>query len=287
VAEELYDNLVAAHDPAAPDSVHLADWPEPGDRRDPALESAMEAAREAVTLGRGARNEARLKVRQPLAEAVVACPPAMAGAVNGLVGLVAEELNVKSVRLVSDPAELVDVSVRPNYRRLGPRFGARMPEVAAAVAALPAAETARALDAGEPVEITVGGAPERLESDDLLREARPTEGYAVGQSGAVAVGLATELSPELRREGLAREITHAVQNARKAAGLRVEERIALHLDGSGRAREAIESHRAQIAQDTLANRLTVGHGAPFAGLLHEEHVLEGEPVALRLERAEG
>jgi isoleucyl-tRNA synthetase len=194
---------------------------------------------------------------------------------------------VKSVRLVSDPGELVDVSVKPNYRKLGPRFGKRMPEVAEAVAALDSAAAARALDAGERVEITVGGAPELLDAEELLREARPTEGYAVGQSGGVAVGLATELTPDLRREGLAREITHAVQNARKAAGLKVEERIALHLDGSGLAREAIDAHREQIAADTLAVRLTVGHGAPFAGIRHEEHVLEGEPVALRLERAQG
>jgi isoleucyl-tRNA synthetase len=287
VAEELYGTLVAAHDPHAPDSVHLADWPASAGRRDPDLEAAMEAVREAVTLGRGARNEAKLKVRQPLAEAVVACPPGVAGAVDGLIGLVAEELNVKSVRLVSDPAELVDVSVKPNYRKLGPRFGKRMPEVAEAVAALDAAAAASALDAGEAVEITVGGAPELLDAEELLREAKPTEGYAVGQGHGVAVGLATELSPELRREGLAREITHAVQNARKAAGLKVEERIALHLDGSGIAREAIDAYRSQIAGDTLAVRLTVGHGAPFAGLRHEEHVLEGEPVALRLERAEG
>ena len=83
VAEEMYGNLVAAHDPDAPESVHLADWPAPGGRHDPDLEAAMAAAREVVTVGRGARSEARLKVRQPLAEAVVACPPALARLVGG------------------------------------------------------------------------------------------------------------------------------------------------------------------------------------------------------------
>ncbi|WP_217914325.1 isoleucine--tRNA ligase [Miltoncostaea marina] len=285
VAEELHGTLVAAHDPDAPESVHLADWPSPRGRRDEALEAAMAAAREAVAVGRGARAEAKLKVRQPLAEAVVACAPALAERIGGLVDLVAEELNVRAVRFVTDPGELVEVSLKPNYRRLGPRFGKRMPAVAEAVAALEPAAAARALDAGQPVEITLDGVAERLDADDLLREARPSEGYAVGQDAALAVGLATAITDDLRLEALAREVVHAVQGARRAAGLRVEERIALHLDGSGLVREAIDRHRDEIAAETLATSLSVSHGAPFAGLRHEELMVDGEPLALRLERA--
>jgi len=285
VSEEMHGTLVAAHDPDAPESVHLAAWPVAGGRHDPELELAMADAREAVAVGRGARAESKLKVRQPLAEAVVACPPAVAERIGSLVDLVADELNVRAVRFVTDPGELVDVTLKPNYRRLGPRFGKAMPRVAEAVAGLEPAATARTLDAGAPVEITVDGVAHPLDSEDLLREARPTEGYAVGQDAALAVGLATELTPALRRDALAREIVHAVQGARRAAGLRVEERIQLHLDGSGLAREAIDAHRAEIAAETLATELTVSHGAPFAGLRHEEHILDGEPVALRLDRA--
>jgi isoleucyl-tRNA synthetase len=286
VAEEIHGTLVADHDAGAPVSVHLADWPAAGGRRDPGLEAAMAAAREAVAVGRGARAEAKLKVRQPLAEAVVACPAAVAAQIGTLVDLVSEELNVRSVRFVTDPGELVEVTLKPNYRRLGPRFGAGMPAVAAAVAALPPAETARALDAGGTVEIAVDGVPAVLDSDDLLREARPSEGYAVGQDAALAVGLATEITHELRLEALAREIVHAVQGARRTAGLRVEERILLHLDGSGLIREAIDAHRPAIAAETLATSISVSHGAPFAGIRHEETVLDGEPFALRLDRAE-
>ena len=259
VAEEMYGILVAAHDPAAPESVHLADWPAPRGRRDPGLEDAMAAAREAVAVGRGARAEARLKVRQPLAEAVVAAPPALARSIEGLVDLVAEELNVRRVRFVTDPAELVEVTVKPNYRRLGPRFGKRMPAVAAAVAALPAAESARAIDAGDGVEIALNGDRERLAPEDLLLEARPSEGYAVGQDAALAVGLATEITPDLRREALAREVVHAVQGARRAAGLRVEERIHLHLDGSGELREA---DRGAPRRDRRRDPRDAPHGRP-------------------------
>jgi len=224
-------------------------------------------------------------VRQPLAEAVVACSPALAERIGSLVDLVAEELNVRTVRFVTDPGELVEVTLKPNYRRLGPRFGKAMPAVAAAVAGLDPAATARSLDAGEGAEITVDGAVERLDAEDLLREARPSEGYAVGQDAALAVGLATTITHDLRLEALAREIVHAVQGARRAAGLRVEERIALHLDGSALVREAIDAHRAAIAAETLATALSVAHGAPFAGIHHDEVMIEGEPLAIRIDRA--
>jgi isoleucyl-tRNA synthetase len=284
VADEMYRNLVAAHDAAAVPSVHLADWPIAAGREDADLVEAMDGVRAAVSLGRAARKDAKLRVRQPLGEAVVACSAAAAGAMAPHVGLISDELNVNHVRFVSDPAELVEVTVKPNYRTLGPRFGKAMPRVAEAFAALDGAPTVRALDGGEPVWITVDGVREPVGPDDVLREVRPSERYAVAQDGALAVGLATGLSPELRREGMAREVVHAVQNARKAAGLRVEERIRLHLDGSGPLREAIDAHRGHIAGETLAVEVSVGHGAPFAGLHHEEHLLDGEPLAVRLDR---
>jgi len=285
VADEMYGNLVAAHDPEAPSSVHLADWPAPGGREDPAMVAEMAAVRDAVSLGRSARKDAKLRVRQPLAEVVVACSPAGAQAMAPHVGLIADELNVKAVRFVSDPAELVEVAVKPNYRSLGPRFGKSMPAVAEAFAALDGAEVVRTLDGGGEVTIVVDGRDERVGPDDVLREVRPSERYAVAQDGPLAVGLATDLTDALRMEGMAREVVHAVQSARKAAGLRVEERIRLHLDGSGALREAVDEHRGYIAAETLATELTVSHGAPFAGVYHEEQVLDGEPLAIRLDRA--
>ncbi len=287
VAEELYGNLVAAHDPAAPPSVHLAIWPTSGGREDPALDAAIEAARVAVTLGRGARSEAKIKIRQPLAQAVVACPPATATVLEGMRELIARELNVHEVRFVTDPGELVAVTIKPNYRTLGPRFGKAMPALAAAVAELPGAQSARLLEAGEPVTLTIDGEAHELGPDALLITARPTEGYAVGQESGMAVGLTTVITPDLRREGLAREIVHAVQNARRAAGLRVEERIMLHLDGSGPVREAIDAFGSHISVETLVERLSVGHGSPFAGVYREELVLDGEPVAIRIDRSDG
>ncbi len=285
VADEMWGNLVAAHDDSAAPSVHLADWPAPGGRRDEQLEQAMAAAMEATTLGRSARKEAKLKVRQPLQEAVIACPPATARVLEGLSGIVAEELNVRDVRFVTDAGGLVQVSLKPNYRTLGPRMGKEMPAMAEAVAALDPTATVQALDAGQSVTVSVAGRDEVLNDDDFLREVRPSEGYAVAEGGALAVGLATELTPELEMEGLARDLVRAIQTARRAADLKVEDRIVLHLDGSGRIREAIDAHRAWIAGEVLASELTVGHGVPFTPLHREDGEIDGEPVAISLSRA--
>ena len=285
VADEMWGNLVAVHDDSAAPSVHLADWPAPGNRRDEDLETAMAAALEATTLGRSARKEAKLKVRQPLQEAVIACPPSTARVLQALSGIVAEELNVRAVRFVTDAGGLVEVSLKPNYRTLGPRMGKEMPAMAEAMAALDPTATVRALDAGEQVTVTVAGREEAITDDDVLREVRPTEGYAVAEGGSLAVGLATEITPELEMEGLARDLVRAIQNARRAADLKVEDRIVLHLDGSGRVREAIDAHRALIAGEVLATELTVGHGMPFTPLHREDGEIDAEPVAISLSRA--
>lgn len=286
VAEEIHGNLVAAHDPAAPESVHLADWPAAAGHRDEVLESAMALAQQTITLGRAARSENTLRTRQPLSEVVVAATAADARAMEPLTGVIREELNVRAVRFVVDPGELVDAGIKPNFRTLGPRFGKRMPAVAEAVAGLDATPTARALDEGRSVSIVLDGEEHELAPDDLLREVRPAEGYAVAEGSGIAVGLVTDLDDDLRREGCAREVVHAIQGARRAAGLAVEDRIRLHLDGSGLIREAIDEHRAAIAEETLATGLSIGHGAPFAGDHREETVLNGEPLAIRLERAD-
>jgi isoleucyl-tRNA synthetase len=285
VADEMWGNLVAVHDDSAPPSVHLADWPAPGNRRDEDLETAMAAALEATTLGRSARKEAKLKVRQPLQEAVIACPPSTARVLQALSGIVAEELNVRAVRFVTDAGGLVEVSLKPNYRTLGPRMGKEMPAMAEAMAALDATATVQALDAGEQVTVIVAGREQAIADDDVLREVRPTEGYAVAEGGSLAVGLATEITPELEMEGLARDLVRAIQNARRAADLKVEDRIVLHLDGSGRVREAIDAHRAWIAGEVLATELTVGHGLPFTPLHREDGEIDAEPVAISLSRA--
>jgi isoleucyl-tRNA synthetase len=250
VADELYDNL----DGTEP-SVHLADFPEPGPRDEP-LEVAMGVARETVRLGLAARGQARLKVRQPLREAVIVAAGPEREAIERLGDLVRDELNVKSLRFVSAADELGRYEVRPNYRALGPRFGKFMPLVADAVEALDPAHVAAALREGREIGISVDGHDHTLGADDLQLAMRPLDGYQLEREGSHAVALDLTLDDELRREGLAREIVHAVQSARKSAGLAVEDRIALALAGDAELLAAARAHEDYVRGETLARTLS-------------------------------
>ena len=221
IADEIYDNL----DGGEP-SVHLSDWPTTGER-DEALEYAMATVRETVRLGLAARGQAKLKVRQPLRAAVVVAAGGERAAIERLADVALEELNVKELRYVSQADELGSYEVKPNYRALGPRFGKAMPQVAAAVASLDPPHVADALRNGGRVGISIDGHDHELDTDDLMLAMKPLDGYQLEREGSHAVALELELDDVLRREGLAREIVHAIQNARKKAGLKIEDRIAL------------------------------------------------------------
>jgi isoleucyl-tRNA synthetase len=276
VADEIYDNL----DGAEP-SVHLCDFPQPGGVvvRDHDLEAAMAVARETVRLGLAARGQAKLKVRQPLRAAVVVAAGHERSAIERLGDTVREELNVKELRYVTQADELGSYEVKPNYRSLGPRFGRHMPQVAAAVASLDPAHVADALRDGGRVGIAVDGHDHELGADDLLLAMKPLDGYQLEREGSHAVALELELDDELRREGIAREIVHAVQNARKAAGLEVEDRIALQLSGDAELLAAAHAHEAYVAGETLA--LSVSYDDGGGG---EAASIEGRPLVISVRR---
>ncbi len=245
VADEIYENL----DGSEP-SVHLCDFPAAG-ARDTELEWQMQVARDAVELGRAARAHAKVKVRQPLREAVMVAADRERAAIERFEDLVRDELNVKSLRFVSEADELGRFELKPNYRSLGPRFGKHMPRVAAAIAAL----DPTALRQGREVGVSVDGKEHQIGPDDVQLVLQPLDGYQVERSGTHAVALDLELDDELRRETLAREIVHAVQAARKGAGLRVEDRIALALGGDAALMEAARAHEDYVTRETLAVEL--------------------------------
>ncbi len=278
IADEIYDNL----DGAEP-SVHLENWPTDGDPaypRDEDLEFAMATVRETVRLGLAARGQAKLKVRQPLRAAVVVAAGAERDAIERLSGVVLDELNVKELRYVSQADELGSYEVKPNYRALGPRFGKLMPQVAAAVAALEPDHVAAALRDGGRIGINVDGHEHELGPDDLLLAMRPLEGYQLEREGSHAVALELELDAELQREMLAREIVHAVQNARKSAGLQVEDRIELTLGGDAELLDAARAFEDYVKGETL----TVA--AHFDGASGVEPVtIEGRPLHIAVRRA--
>jgi isoleucyl-tRNA synthetase len=284
LAEEIHANLAGGTDGEfgdRPDSVHLCDFPEPDPAlSDAALEAAMVAVRRTVELGHAARAQSGLKVRQPLHRAVVVASEDERAAIAAHADVVREELNVKELDFVSDESELVSYEVKPNYRTLGPRFGKDMPQVADAVAALDPAHVAAAIAEGREVGISIGGRDHTLAPEDLILALEPLEGYQVEAEAGHAVALELEIDDDLRREGLAREIVHAIQNARRDAGLEVTDRIALVLGGDESLLEAARAHEAYVSGETLAT--SVAYDGADGG---EEATIDGLSIRIALERA--
>ena len=281
VAEEIWRNLSAGRDGAA-ESVHLSDYPMPRDGViDPDLDEAMRAARDIVELGRRIRSEAKVKVRQPLLEAVVHHAGDRA-ALEPLLPLVAQELNVRAVLFAESTEQFGRWRAKPNFKVLGPRLGPRVKEVAAVLAqddGLAAAALAR----GEAVALSTPSGEVRLEPADVDLVQETLEGWGVAGEGGLTVALELELTEELRREGVARDLVRLVQDARKAAGLEVTDRIALGVEAGDDIAEALSAFRDYVATETLATDLA---DRPIADAsFRREGSIDGSPVTITLRPA--
>jgi len=281
LTERMYQDLVRAMEPSAPDSVHLCDFPEPESVRvDGTLEEAMGAVRRLVSLGRAARGHAKLKVRQPLPAVLVVTNHPDLRAHDDLLAHLAEELNVKQVRFVDDPSRYVTYEVKPRFDVLGPRFGPRVQAVASAVRAMDPDTAMHTLELTGGIEVLVDGNMVRLSADDIEARMHETKGYAAeGGHGEFAI-LETALTPDLVLEGRARELVHQVQTLRKDAGLAVHDRIVLHFEGP--LEEVIGVHRDYVMRETLAS--DVRRGVP-SGAAARDVRLDGANVRLSIARA--
>ncbi|MGH2736745.1 MAG: class I tRNA ligase family protein, partial [Actinomycetota bacterium] len=263
IADEMFTNLSSPAEDA-PDSVHLADWPTSDDaRRNDGLRARMQLVRRVVSLGRAARTDAMVRVRQPLARALLVIPSSDEANLAGLESIIAEELNVKSVEVAHGLEELVSYSVKPNFKALGPRFGKRVKGVAAALARADAAALVRAIEDGRTASLSLDGETIELNAGELDVRVEGRAGFSLAQDGPYGVALDTDLTPELLAEGVAREVVRAVQDLRKSSGLAVEDRIELWLATDDRAaRDALQRHRDYIAQEVLATRTRLEESAP-------------------------
>ncbi|NNG19644.1 isoleucine--tRNA ligase [Naumannella sp. ID2617S] len=264
ITERVWQDLFVASDPDGPASVHLASWPELDESLvDEELDQAMALTERLVELGRGARAEARVKVRQPLSRVLVPSP-AYARLSPELRAEIAAELNVVTVESFGSAGDLVDYSAKGNFRSLGKRFGKQTPTVAAAIAAADAAELAETLRTQECVRLSVpelGPDPVELTAEDVLLSERPREGWSVVNDQGETVALDLEISDELRLAGLAREVVRLVQETRKTSGFDVSDRIRLEWSADGELAEAIERHAEVIAEEVLATELVRGDGS--------------------------
>ncbi len=252
-ADALYQNLAGTDR-----SVHLTDWPTPDERAiDAALETEMALARELVSLGLAARAESKLKVRQPLPRAIALVPDgARLGATVS--AEIADALNVKVIETVTTLDGLLDYTVLPNFRALGPKVGPLLPRVKELLATVDGSAVRRALDTDGVFPLDVDGTVVALTAEELQIRAASHEELALAQVGTLAVAIDTALTEELRREGRAREVVRVINDARKAVGFEIADRIDLVLQAEDPLLEAITEYGEWIAGEVLATTYALG-----------------------------
>jgi isoleucyl-tRNA synthetase len=235
-----------------------------------------------VTMGRTLRTEYNLKVRQPLSSLHVVCrDKVLLDHVQALEEIIIDELNIKAVSYSTEDSELATMTVKPNFRVLGPKLGAHVKEAAKVLAGL-SQEDLHALSGGEHRTIDVGERNIDVRVDDLVMEREPKEGLAVKSEGALVVALEVELNPELIQEGLARELLNKVQNMRKDANLEVTQRIKVQIQSDQAVAQAVLQHADYIKQEALCTILEVNPEGVGESTLWD---LNGHPCHITIEPA--
>ena len=284
LADELYQNLVRSVDESAPESVHLARWPEIlPEMIDESLNRDMELVMRLVSLGHSARQKANRKVRQPLAEAAFSVGNARERrAVETYADLFMDELNVKQVRLLNASTEALSHTVKPLPKQLGQKYGNRFPAIQKAILIMNPEQAAHTLLEGKPLQVHANGEAFDILPEEVEVKALAREGFAVAEEDPYVAALVIELTPELVQEGLAREFVRRVQDLRKSAGLDVAERIELFVEASPGLKSAIEMHKDYIAAETLSSRLEFV--APPEDAAHVRDEFDGEKVSVGLKK---
>ncbi len=283
LSEELYQNLIRSVDSSVPESVHLALWPKfDSTLINEKLNRDMALVLRLVSLGHAARNKANRKVRQPLAEVAFSVGNVdERRMVADYDDLIADELNVKKVRLLDSSTEAVSHVVKPLPKQLGQKYGNKFPAIQKAVLAMDSEAASHTLMTGKPLRVNVDGQDYDLLSDEVEVKAMAKEGFAVAEDGPYIAALVTELTPELMHEGLAREFVRRVQDLRKQAGLDVADRIKLYVSATPGLMEAIAAHQDYITAETLTREL-VFSDLPTSVIARSEDSFDGEKATFGL-----
>ena len=295
IADEMYRNLVCCDNADASRiadhgsrstqhaaSVHLSRWPDPKPAyADAQLVADMALAQRVVSLGRAARESANLKMRQPLAEAIVGLPGARdAEALARLAdAVVKEELNVKSLKTVAASSDLVDVAIHALPKQLGQKHGRRFPAIKAALAELDPLAVADAVERGQPVTVTVDGELLEVLPDEVQVRKSPKPGLAVAEDAGYLVAVTTQLTDALRWEGWAREVSRNIQELRKKSGFEISDRIHTTVEAGPALAPVWARFGADIAGDTLS--VSFAPAAPQPEAFTTAVLLDGEEVMCR------
>ncbi|MCA1571859.1 MAG: isoleucine--tRNA ligase [Chloroflexi bacterium] len=284
VADTIWENLVAGVDADAPDSVHLADFPNRvAGRADPGVDAGVELARRTIALGRAARSASAIRTRQPLRTARVKLPAGLDGfgadarADDDLRGHIREELNVREIELIPDESEMVERIIYPLLPVIGPRHGS-------AVAGIMTAVRSGAWRLNDDGTATVGDAT--LQPDEFQLTARARPGHEVAEDGGLLVALDISLDDDLETEGMAREVAHKLQAMRRAAGYEISDRVDVAISGDEGVTRRLLPHRAWLADELLASGLALGPYATLADAdVEEAFDLDGARLSLSVARA--
>jgi len=278
ITEQIYQNLVRGLDSAAPESIHLCDYPVADEMFiDPALEADMSAIMDITAIGRAARNAAAIKNRQPLPEMLVSLKAGIAQPDKSLLEVVREELNVKAISFIQNTEEFIEYRFKPQLRTLGPRYGKLVPKITQALNTEPG-EVMAALNSGG-WRTTIDGVDVELSMEDVLPETTQKEGYAVSSDRGTTVVLDIRLTPELIEEGTVRELISKLQNMRKDAGYEVVDRIiAGYCKFAPGLGEAIANNSDFISAEILADKLEAA--APTGDAYVKEWDINGEGIQL-------
>jgi isoleucyl-tRNA synthetase len=274
-------------------SVHLAPYTRPHEGAvDVDLERAMSHIRTLATLGRAAREEAGVKVRQPLGRLVCVVPLPGVGGRNGasraeamleeLSPLLAAELNIKNIEFISSADDLVTLEARPNFRSLGKKFGKKTPLASEAVQAL-SGEALREFEAGKPLYVSVENESRELSAEDLTIVRRASGELVVKEESGYFAALDPVVSRELRLEGFARELVSRIQKLRKELGFAVSDRITLFVGAGAEIQEAVKAFQRWIADEVLAVRVSIEGKIDDTYATHTFD-LDGQSVQVALER---
>jgi isoleucyl-tRNA synthetase len=253
ITEHVWQSLIRVGDPSAAQSVHLSAFPVANSQAvDTPLSTSVALSRRLVELGRAARAESKLKIRQPLARALVAAP-GWAQMDQEIREHIQDELNVQRIDLLSDESEgLVSISIKANFRSIGARYGADVQAIAAAITASDAALLVTQLRRVGNYAISYGDKSAELTADDLVITETPKEGWSVSSHAGESVALDLTLTPALLQAGLMREVVRTIQEQRKNSGFDISDRIHVRWNSSVEVGAAITHYESQIAEEVLA-----------------------------------
>ena len=278
MTEEIYQNLVRSIDKDAPESIHLCMFPEVNESQiDAELEQNMDNVLKLVVMGRACRNASNIKNRQPIGQMFVKAGFELPEFYQEIV---ADELNVKSVKFTEDVRDFTSYSFKPQLKTVGPKYGKLLGGIKAALDSVDGNAAMDEVNATGSLKLDVNGQEITLFREDLLIETAQIEGFVSENDNGITVVLDTNLTPELLEEGFVREIISKVQTMRKEADFEVMDRIRVTYAGSEKAEGIFAKYGSQIAGEVLANEVAKAEPTGYV----KEWKINGEAVTMGVEK---